>query len=263
MKNTVLPPEIPQQLVEAIQHRLGACSIYCFGYRQAVVEAPGHHFYLLVFAAKADGAAGVNIANALAGKSGRGITATILVHSIHDLHNARPHMQHFFDGVFRNALRLSLNKSAVPYLTVSQPVTDLEADKAFWLKCEAVAQFNLYAAANHPYESVGLCKITLLHTAVQQVALALLRTFLSYTPNEHSLRFLLELCGQFTSLPTEAFPNQTAKEQTLYKMLCAPPSLLRHRIHLQTPEADFQHLLTATETFITKASELINKERVQ
>ncbi|MEO5777271.1 MAG: hypothetical protein ABIQ27_10210 [Flavobacterium sp.] len=81
------------------------------------------------------------------------------------------------------------------------PARDVEADRTYWLKCVAVAQFNLQAATESEQLEVTLCKIALLNTAATQLAMGLLRVFLGYTPNEFGLKYLLQLCGHFTALP--------------------------------------------------------------
>lgn len=179
------------------------------------------------------------------------------LHKVTDLATQQVSQQWFFDAVLRFGQRLSLDTTAVPYLLQHRPTRDLEGDTTYWLKCVAVAQLNLQAAAESEQVEVELCKIALLHTACVQIALGLLRVFLGYTPNEFGLKHLLHLCGSFTALPAQLFYQQTPEAVKRYKMLCAPPTMLHHWTRLSAPEQDFMWLQDACEVFLKQANEIV------
>jgi hypothetical protein len=136
----------------------------------------------------------------------------------------------------------------------------LETDSGYWQKCVAVALFNLQAAKEHPQEEVVLCKIALLNGACVQIALGLIRVYLGYSPNEFGLRYLMKLCCHFTALPQEVFAQNYENDIRLYRMLCAPASMLLHWRKLGGAEADFEVLLERTELFLDKAKEMATLE---
>jgi hypothetical protein len=84
--------------------------------------------------------------------------------------------------------------------------------------------------------------------------------FLGYTPNEFGLKYLLELCGHFTVLPSQLFQQQTTEAIRRYKMLCAPTSMLNHWTRLNAAEQDFHWLLDACTAFSQLATELVAPE---
>lgn len=272
MEHFTLPPPETQIVVDLIVKRLGPCSIFAFGHRnnttsvsnplstQVNSETTRHHFDLLVFSSKASPNVASNIANALAEQSSKTITASVLLHKVTDLATKQASQQWFFNEVLRYGQRLSLDTSAAPYLLNHRPRRDIEGDTTYWLKCVAVAQFSLQAAAESEHLEVELCKIALLHSACVQIALGLLKVFLGYTPNEFGLKYLLQLCGSFTALPTQLFHQQTPEAVKRYKMLCAPPAMLHQWTRLSAPEQDFRWLQDACEVFLKQANDIVLPE---
>ena len=257
MQQINFPPEQAKKIVDVIKHHMSPCTVLVWGY--CTINSGTHHFDLLVFSNKVAGVSGANIANTIKEQSGGSITASVLVHKLTDLATKQPGQQRFFDNILRNGQRLCLDKNNPPYLLADIiPSRDEEAEKAYWLKCVAVAQFNIQAATESPHLDVELCKIALLNTACVQIALGLIRINLGYTPNEFSLNHLLNLCGNFTNLPTNLFHQQTPTAIHRYKMLCTPPSLLNHRIKLNTKESDFLYLLDVTQQFLELSKKMID-----
>lgn len=273
MKLLSLPVATTKHITTLIQRMAAPCSIYIFGYRTitfsnkcflsntSIAMQENHHFDVVVFSKRdfSKGGGGVNIANAIAESSGKRITASVLLHSVTNLGTKQPSQQWFFEQVLQNGQRLCLDALAPPYLSFASPaVRDDEGDRAYWLKCVAVAQFNLQAAADSGHVVVTLCKVALLHTAVVQIALGLIRVRLGYTPNETALRALLLLCGHFTDLPAKFFYHETPQSIRCFKMLCAPPSMLQHWVRLDASERDFLWLLDACRGFLKEAGGLVD-----
>lgn len=269
MKNIILPPHETQIVVDLLVKRLGSCTIFAFVYRNNTGSASNllstevnstftrHHFDLLVFSSKAFPNGASNIANALAEQTNKSITVSVLLHKVTDLATKQASQQWFYDQVLRYGQRLSLDTAAPPYLLNHEPRRNLEADGTYWLKCVAVAQFNLQAAAESEQAEVELCKIALLHSACVQIALGLVRVFWGYTPNEFGLNYLLRLCGSFTALPAQLFRQQTSEVIKRCKMLCAPPGMLHHWTKLTASEQDFIWLLDACQVFLKQANEIV------
>jgi hypothetical protein len=269
MENITLPPSETQIVVDLLVKRLGPCTIFAFGYRnntslastllstQVNCGTTRHHFYLLVFSDKASPNGAFKIANDLTEQSGKTIIVSVLLHKVTDLATKQASQQWFFYQVLRYGERLLLDTTTPPYLLNHRPTRNVEADSTYWLKCMGVAQFHLNAATESEQLEVELCKIALLHTACEQIALGLLRVFLGYTPNEFGLKYLLQLCGHFTTIPSQLFHQQIPDAVQRYKMLCAPPSMLHHWTRLSASEQDFLWLLDACQVFLKQANEIV------
>ena len=270
MEHFTLPTSETQMVVALLVKTYAPCTIFAFGYsNNSTLERcllpvvtdtvlTRHHFYLLVFTNKALPNASNHIANVIAEQSNKTITASVLLHKVSDLATKPEGQQWFFDSVLRFGQRLLLDASAPPYLLVNVvPPRAVEAERTYWLKCVAVAQFMIHSAAESVEQDVELCKIALLHAAIVEVALGLLRVFLGYTPNEFGLKYHLQLCCHFTDLPEQLFHYQTPEAISRYKMLCAPPSLLHHWTRLHAADSDFVLLLTACQEFLSHADEIV------
>ena len=272
MERITLPVTETQMVVDVILKAVAPCTIFVLGYHHqsqsaiSLLSSPAdstntmHHFDLLVFSRHHFPNGASNLANTIAEKSGQRVTVAVLLHKVTDLTTQQASQQWFFDQVLRNGQRLHLDTTAPPYLLNSNPLRDVAGDRGYWLKCVGVAQFNLQAAGDSEQLEVTLCKIALLHTASSQIALGLLRVFLGYTPNEFGLKYLLQLCGQFTALPTQLFKHPTPEAVQRFKMLCAPPAMLNHWSRLNASEQDFLWLLEACQEFLRLATDIVTPE---
>lgn len=226
-----------------------------------VIGETAQSIYIIVFIGQTSNRNATNIANTIFEQSNKEQKIIVLLHKLSDLYTKQVHMQRFFDHVLKHGKRICFDKTAYPFLAVNTaPERDMEADKKFWLKCLAVAQFNIQAAKDSEHLEVELYKIALLHTACVQIALGLIRVCMEYTPNEFGLNYLLNICGYFTDMPTNIFNQQTPENERRYKMLCAPPSLLNHWTKLHAKESDFSWLLDACEQFLDQANKLVDKK---
>lgn len=275
MESFTLPQQETELVLQVVQKIVSPCTVYVFGYRQEStmkrnflanemsVEVSLHHYYLLVFSKELVPNGGTTISNDIAEATDHSITATVLLHKITDLATRQVGQQWFFDQVLRGGQRLCLDASAPPYLLNAVTTKSTDADTAYWHKCVGVAQFNIQAAADSEQFDVELCRIALLHTAVNQIALGLIRVFLSYTPNNYSLSYLLQLCGYFTDLSSQVFQQDTSLQIKRYKMLCAPPSMLNHWTKLNADERDYVWILDACRLFLNEAKALVENELIR
>ncbi len=272
MKPLNLPPQPVLEILENCCARFEPCTVFIIGHHNSNIfieqisktaDWAVHHFYLLVITAKQIPTSGTSMANSIHELSGKSITATVMLHKPTDLATKHPHQIQFFNQALRFGHRLCLDKDYPPYLVANTiPPLNREEDTAFWLKCQAVALFNIQAAKESPQQGVELCKIALLNTACTQIALGLIRILMHYTPNEFGLKHLLQLCqyayqnnesSHLKPLPS-AFNPKTLNDKYRFNCLCAPPSMLNHKLHLNAPEEDFIYLLTATQDFLNQAT---------
>lgn len=247
------PKPSTDKLLSVLLKHYSQCSIYVFGYRGNETG----HFYILLLTAETIPYTGSDFANWIFEQSGKTISATVLVHTLNDLATKQPGQQLFFDTVLRYGKRLHIDKAHPPYLLNLPNESEVKNAETYWLKCVAVAQFNIGCAKESTQVDVELCKVALLHTACLQIALGLIRVFMGYAPNEFGLRHLLQLCGHFTDMPLQLFDDGLPENKRRYKMLCAPPSMLNHWLELHADEANFLWLLHACEQFVTLSEALV------
>ena len=275
MESFTLPHQETELVLQVVQKIVSPCTVYVFGYRQQStmktnflandisVEVSLHHYYLLVFSKELIPNGGTILSHAIAEASDHTITATVLLHKVTDLATRQVGQQWFFDQVLRGGHRLCLDTTAPPYLLNAVTTKSTDADTTYWHKCVGIAQFNIQAAVDSQQLDVELCKIALLHTAVNQIALGLIRVFLGYTPNTYSLAYLLQLCGYFTDLSSQVFHQDTSLQIKRYKMLCAPPSMLNHWTKLNASEQDYLWILDACRLFLEEAKALVENELIR
>jgi hypothetical protein len=271
METLTFPLLQAEKALETITKNLAPCTVYVFGYRaessscgSVLLQAGGnnltHHFDLLVFSNKAYSNGAADMAHLIAQRSKGEISATVLLHKVTDLKTKSRCQQWFFHNALRDGHRLCLDTAAVPYLPQNGvPMRDVERTRDHWLKCEAVSGLYLEAATNSERLDVERVKLSLLHQAVEYAALGLIRVFMGYTPNTYGLSYLLGLCRHFTGLP-QCFPQVFEADIARFKLLCAPPAMLRHRNGLETAEADYVPILAACTSFVEQSRELAHTE---
>jgi hypothetical protein len=275
MESFTFPQQETELVLQVVQRIVSPCTVYVFGYRQQStmktnflandmsVEVSRHHYYLLLFSKELVPNGGTILSHAISEVTQQKITATVLLHKVNDLATRQVGQIWFFDQVLRGGQCLCLDTTAPPYLLNAVTIKSTDADAAYWHKCVGVAQFNIQAAADSEQLDVELCRIALLHTAVNQIALGLIRVFLGYTPNTYSLAYLLQLCGYFTDLPSQVFQQDTSLQSKRYKMLCAPPSMLNHWTKLNTDERDYIWILDACQLLLVEAKALVENELIR
>lgn len=255
---------VKQALLPVIQHYFAPCTAYWLGDSTHALgsiasSSPTLSLVVVVFSESAPPDAARQAADALAQKD-LGFRVLFLLHRTTDLGTKNPEMQRFFYAVLQSGSRLCLNTARVPYCPFDElPQRNRDNLQTYWLKCQAVADYYLEAAGSARLE-VERIKIAMLHQAVEQICLGLIRLYSGYAPNTFELRFLLELCEHYTALPAECFPRQGEANWRRFKSLCAPPSMLRHWVHLDAPEADFLILYQNTCEFQKKAAHLADAQ---
>ena len=269
MNTTATNTEVPQVIVNILNKHLAPCTAYCIGSRTQFgnksstllnekdeTNAEHVHFDIVVFTKESLLEKARLAADDVKVISDRQLSVSILAHRLQHLQTVNACQQWFFYNVLRDGQRLCLDTKNVPYLPFNEiPQRNAEAAKTYWLKCEAVAGFHLNAA-NSDHLDVELIKISLLHTVAEFVCLGLIRVLMGYTPANHTLRYLMELCTHFTDLPQQLFPQNDEASVMRFKRLLAPPSMLRHWDRLEVPDEDFTILYDTCKAFLKQARTL-------
>lgn len=101
----------------------------------------------------------------------------------------------------------------------------------------------------------------LLHQAVEQSAKALIRVFLGYRSEIHSLGRLLNLCYCFSEEPNAIFPRNNDEERQLFQILSKSYSEARYHDDFRVGEEESHQLLVRVEKFI-KMTDRLCKEKI-
>lgn len=102
-------------------------------------------------------------------------------------------------------------------------------------------------------------KMAVMHFAMEQVCLGLLRIFWEYVPNHYSLSYLFHLCGHFTGLPQRIFPRGTYGLQRQFYMLCNAHHIMRFKGAIQFSPDDSDRVFRRCERFFMEARGLGEK----
>ncbi|RZJ69866.1 hypothetical protein [Flavobacterium sp.] len=255
-----------QIVSETLEQILGTNQAYVFGYKDErhyfsvfptadLRKTNKPHLDILVFSAKTFEGLNNTLSDLIAQRSRQEFSATILLHQTKHLKERSTDMHWFFDRVLHFGIPLGDYelKTGDP---ICDPERDLVAAEAFWHKCEAVASLYLESALESQRLDIELAKVALLTQAVEYLLLGLVRIFLGYTPIQHNLKFLFSLCGHFTALHEVVFEQETAIGKRNFRQLCVPATMLRQWDKLELPEAEFESLSDACQTFCDEATKL-------
>lgn len=96
----------------------------------------------------------------------------------------------------------------------------------------------------------------LLHQATEQACNALMRVFIAYRSDLHSLNRLLDLSLCFAEEPSACFPRRTEDEKRLFRLLANSYSAARYKDDFQVSRQDVAVLLAQVEAFLATTQEL-------
>lgn len=223
-------------------------------------EAETVHYTLLVLAKDFEKDTAANTADHINVLTDGCVTVTLLLHKLTELRPRKGEMPWFFHSITNSAQLLFKDNKNPPILNVQNLTRNPDEVTRFWNDRFAVAMLMLDAASSSEHEDMQVARAALLHTAVENICLGLIKIGLGYTPNAHGLAFLIDSCSLFTNLPAETFPRETTEEKRLFKLLSGPVSTLRHRSRLHMDSTCFELLLKRTDTFLKQAEIMAQKE---
>jgi hypothetical protein len=249
-------------------------AIYCFGKRETAyssnntiypnkeLQGKHTHLYLLVLVEETIENATNDICDKIKTKTDGRISATLLIHHVHNLKKMYDDQQYFFWSIMQNAELLFQDADKPPYLiTNGTPKRNLKSTSLY----VANRKNNIYTIWSWVYNddevnSSGEVKMSGLHQIVEQTCLSLIRAFLGYSPNHFSLDHLFNLCEYFTTITTDFFPRKTPEDRALFKILKQQPSVLRFNKVDDVEYLDYELLERKCTNFINQAEVLIQKE---
>lgn len=251
--------QTPTEIQKTLQDKIGRHTAYYFSGTGLTIfgDAKNSQSGLLIFSDNDASGLAETISQSVKAASGTSESVAVLLHKPKSLKTTSKDQQWFFDQVIRFGYRMTLDSKNPPYLnTPGFPERDLAAAQNYWNKCDAVANQYLDSAMASQRLDVELVKTALLTTAAEYATLGLIRLFMGYTPNRHSLKFLFAVSETFTDLHLKIFESDTERGQRCLKRLFAPPNMLRHWDELKIDESDYDFLESACENYLAEATKL-------
>lgn len=183
---------------------------------------------------------------------------TMIVHGLETVTNAINQGSRFFTTVCRdgmqlytaNGLRLNME---YPYLNPA--TTQAKAEKHYYHRyCMALG---FMEAASECFEKEYYNNtIFMLHQAVEQACIAMIRVFMAYRSDIHNLSRLLNLCHCFSGEPAALFPRKTTEDQRLFQLLLKSYTDARYRDEYKVTSQDAGMLCTQVRALIELTEEL-------
>ncbi|MBB5645969.1 HEPN domain-containing protein [Pedobacter cryoconitis] len=102
----------------------------------------------------------------------------------------------------------------------------------------------------------------LLHQAVEQCCIVLIRVHIAYRSEIHNLKRLLNLCNCFSNKPFKMLRSGNAEDERLFEILIKSYSEARYGDHFSVEFEDAQHLYDRITDFVDLAKSMC-KEKIQ
>ena len=182
----------------------------------------------------------------------------IFVHGLETVNNAIAQGSRFFIGACRHGFHLysadGLRFTIKPFKL--NPATTLaSAEKHYQHRLKMATGF--FAAAEECFKLTHYNNcIFMLHQAVEQACIGIIRVYLAYRSDIHNLGRLLLICTSFSEQPAAIFPQNTAEEQRLFRLLQVSYSDARYRDHYQVSTEDTELLCTKVSDFLVLTATL-------
>jgi HEPN domain-containing protein len=173
------------------------------------------------------------------------ISVTIIAHGLETVANALQQGSRFFTTVCRDGFYLYSSNG--PNLLMGCPplnpiTTHLKAEKHY----------------HHRYGmALGFLEAAfMLHQAVEQSCIAMIRVFMAYRSDIHNLSRLLTLCRCFSSKPRMIFLSNTSEEKRLFQLLEKSYSDARYRDEYLIKKTDAYIILQKVRSLLELCEQL-------
>jgi HEPN domain-containing protein len=232
----------PEQLICFGSLQKNASSAGCFINGQC--QHSNHYFLLMVTASAARMEHEVQ---AMMTSCFQDITITIVVHGKEIIESALSRGNRFFNTVYRtgtmlyNADGLSSSFAALHLPEIDPLQTHLKAEHHYKHRYEMALGF---------MEGVNACMVKgyynnavfMMHQAIEQACIGLIRIFIGYRSDMHNLDRLLKLTLCFSREPSAMFPRETNEEKRLFGLFYKCYSEARYKTELHVTKEDAQTL---------------------
>jgi HEPN domain-containing protein len=101
--------------------------------------------------------------------------------------------------------------------------------------------------------------VFMLHQAVEQICILLIRVHIAYRSEFHNLSRLLRLCQSFSELPQKMF-FESAESRRLFEVLSRSYSAARYKDDFSVSRKDAESLFILIESFVAVAKSMCEKK---
>jgi len=179
-------------------------------------------------------------------------TITIIVHGIETIQDAINNGSRFFASVVRNGVQLysaSGFNLCLSYPDISNQETLSKAERHFSHRFGMASGF-LEAAKNCLDNGYLANCAFLLHQAIEQSCIAMIRVHMAYRSDIHSLHRLMNLCSCFSGEPAAIFFRGTSEDTRLFNLLRDSYSGARYLDNYSISTEDAEMLLKRSAEFL-------------
>lgn len=258
-------------LIKALVERFKPEKIYCFGkntvfnsksncFMENDTEIQCHYFLLVVTESVA------RIEHEIQHYANTVFTAgtvTILAHGKQTISEALNSNNRFFNTVYSSA-PIVYSRDGILEREAIQPFIPTQAGvkalKHFNLRMEMADGF--LAGANECLieGQFNVC-VFMLHQAVEQVCIALIKVHLAYRTDVHNLHRLLRLCSCFSDIPSKMlFLSGVKNDLKLFDVLVESYSAARYKDNFTVAEGDAHALFNKVNAFVPIAKEMCTQK---
>lgn len=177
---------------------------------------------------------------------------TILVHGLETVEHAVNQGSRFFTNACRNGFLLyssdGLRLSFI-YPNLNPKTTFDKAEKAFAYRLKIATGFLEAAESCFASDHENNC-VFLLHQAMEQACITMIRVFIAYRADMHSLSRLLNLCKSFTPEPSAIFKMAKPEDLRLFTLLQKSYSAARYQDNFVAETDDADQLILKVAEFL-------------
>jgi len=186
---------------------------------------------------------------------------TVICHSNESVWNAIKSNSRFFKAVYGSGDLLYSHDGLLikPYVIPYNPISaSLKALKHFHHRLPLAEGFLTGSAQCLAAESYSI-SVFMLHQAVEQACILLIRVHIAYRSEFHNLNRLLGLCQSFSSAPYKTF-FETAESRRLSAILFNSYSGARYKSDFSVSRQDAESLFILVESFMSVTKSMCNKK---
>ncbi|WP_207532687.1 HEPN domain-containing protein [Desertivirga arenae] len=181
---------------------------------------------------------------------------TLLAHGMETIEQALANGNRFFTSVFRYGRMLYSRNGLLETVPYIEPDVEKVFEKVA-LRFEYnnnLAKGFLQAAGSSLDQENNTISMFLLHQAMEQGLTALIRVFMGYRADIHSLGRLQDLCLCFCE-EEFLFPRQRPEEQRLFQLLQRSYSGARYKQDFEVNEKDVERIYAEVAAFLKRVEE--------
>lgn len=258
-------------LKDTITELLTPLKIISFGKRRAFRQrtslaginetTSSTHYDLLVVTNDTAGIFPIKISQLIAEKSNGQITTTIIVTTPKRVGQALYKENVFLHSILKEGTLLYLDPQfsiEIPDQKQPSEVDIQKINRDFSIRKSRAHGF--LRATSEVEGDDDATELSLQHLALQQISLGAIYVMLGLRPDNTKLKYLLDLCSNFSDAPDSCFPRNNEEDQKLFNKLIKSTQDLRFRTSDRRSLVDADILLTRSQAFINEMENVVEEK---